>query len=171
MGDIRSWKGERKRCSNCRRIIHRSATLVKEKKKLPAGGLQRAFWDATAFYVDKGHNQKEAEKLAWCDLELDFPAEVKRARRRTMSWRRHGKIARSRKPFGAPLHRVRAKRRLKRKYKITYLDPNDPRGERIRTWKFKTRKGAERHRADLMTAWKASAREIPIRKVTKGKRP
>lgn len=48
--------------------------------KLPAGGLERAFWDAVGLYGGKGYGPKKAEKLAWRDLRLEYPLLVRKSK-------------------------------------------------------------------------------------------
>lgn len=56
------------------------------------------------------------------------------------------------------------------RYKITYFDPSDPEGRRIKTWYFRTLAGARHKQADLRVAWKDPAWHFPIRKVKRRRR-
>lgn len=56
-------------------------------------------------------------------------------------------------------------RTKERKYKIKYLDPEDPMAEKMKTWYFPTREEAEEWRKELMVIWEAPARDIKIEEV------
>ena len=47
------------------------------KKRIPSGGLQRAFWDAVSFYEGEGYSPKKAEEKAYADLKKEWPEEMK----------------------------------------------------------------------------------------------
>jgi len=43
--------------------------------------LQDQYWFAVGFYESEGYSPKKAESLAWRDLKLDFPKEMRRFER------------------------------------------------------------------------------------------
>lgn len=51
---------------------------------------------------------------------------------------------------------------MKNEYIITYFDPEDPEGNRIKTWKFKTREDAEKWQSELEIVWRTPKKEIEI---------
>ena len=48
-------------------------------------------------------------------------------------------------------------------YEITYYDPNDPKGERIKTWRFKKLLSAKKWQRELENVWKSPKSEFPIK--------
>jgi len=57
------------------------------------------------------------------------------------------------------------KRKIKYKYEVSYYDPNDPSGERWKTWRYTTLKKARIKRNELLECWEATKSEIPINKI------
>lgn len=53
------------------------------------------------------HGTEAADAQSWLRFKARFSPREMRAKRRTMSWQRRGRQARSRVPYGSPLQRVR----------------------------------------------------------------
>ena len=50
-------------------------------------------------------------------------------------------------------------------WKITYFDPTDPKGRKIKTWRFKSKQKAKEQQDDLKVAWdERTARNFPIKR-------